>query len=321
MRETSNIRVKRSTAALQEIRDLHQEEERSRRPGRLTDRAMTRLLPKRRENGNKGTFGKVLVIAGSRNMAGAAILSARAAFASGCGMVMVLTDDCNRTILQTAVPEALLATYDEEIDEEVVANALEWSTCVLIGPGLSLSDEAKQLLDLVLENIRSKPIVLDADALNILSEEVNTVRLAGKRAVITPHVGEMSRLVGMPVSEIQSHMIETAEAFSTHHGVTVVLKDAVSVISSPRRKTYENHSGNCGMATAGSGDVLAGLLIGLVAQGMATADAAILGCYLHGRAGDFAMEEKTAYSMTASDIIAHLPDAFKLAQQRENGRA
>lgn len=308
----SNIKVKRSTPALQEIRSAREEEERNKRRPALTDRTFARLVPKRRENGNKGTFGKVLVIAGSRNMAGAAILSARAALAAGCGMVMVLTDECNRTILQTAVPEALLATYDEEIDEEVAFNALDWASCILIGPGLSMSDEAKKLLDIVLENVDRKPLVLDADALNILSEEANAIKLAGKEVIITPHIGEMARLVGMPISEIQTHMIETAEAFSTHHGVTVVLKDAVSVIASPRRKTYENRSGNSGMATAGSGDVLAGLIVGLVAQGVKNADAAVLGAYMHGRAGDFAAEEKTAYSMTASDIIAHLPDVFRL---------
>ena len=309
----SNIKVKRSTQALEEIRTIKSREEQLQRRPALTDRTFGRLVPKRRENGNKGTFGKVLVIAGSRNMAGAAILSARAALAAGCGMVMVFTDECNRTIIQTAVPEALLATYDGEIDEEVAYNALDWASCILIGPGLSMSDEAKRLVDITLEETVNKPIVLDADALNILSEEANAMKLAGKSVVITPHVGEMARLVGMPISEIQTHMTETAEAFSTHHGVTVVLKDAVSVIASPRRKTYENHSGNSGMATAGSGDVLAGLIIGLIAQGVKNADAAILGAYIHGRAGDFAAEEKTAYAMTASDIIAHFPDVFRLA--------
>ncbi|MBR1635668.1 MAG: NAD(P)H-hydrate dehydratase [Lachnospiraceae bacterium] len=311
----SNIKVKRSTQALEEIRTIKSREEQLQRRPALTDRTFGRLVPKRRENGNKGTFGKVLVIAGSRNMAGAAILSARAALAAGCGMVMVFTDECNRTIIQTAVPEALLATYDGEIDEEVAYNALDWASCILIGPGLSMSDEAKRLVDITLEETVNKPIVLDADALNILSEEANAMKLAGKSVVITPHVGEMARLVGMPISEIQTHMTETAEAFSTHHGVTVVLKDAVSVIASPRRKTYENHSGNSGMATAGSGDVLAGLIIGLIAQGVKNADAAILGAYIHGRAGDFAAEEKTAYAMTASDIIAHFPDVFRLAEK------
>ena len=311
----SNIKVKRSTQALEEIRTIKSREEQQQRRPALTDRTFGRLVPKRRENGNKGTFGKVLVIAGSRNMAGAAILSARAALAAGCGMVMVFTDECNRTIIQTAVPEALLATYDGEIDEEVAYNALDWASCILIGPGLSMSDEAKRLVDITLEETVNKPIVLDADALNILSEEANAMKLAGKSVVITPHVGEMARLVGMPISEIQTHMTETAEAFSTHHGVTVVLKDAVSVIASPRRKTYENHSGNSGMATAGSGDVLAGLIIGLIAQGVKNADAAILGTYIHGRAGDFAAEEKTAYAMTASDIIAHFPDVFRLAEK------
>ena len=317
MANQSNIRVKRMTSALREAAMIKESEKLTKQPKRLNDKSFARLLPPRRANGNKSTFGKVLVIAGSMNMAGAAILAARGAFAAGCGMVMVLTDECNRTIIQNAVPEALLATYDEEIDEEVVAAALEWAGCVLIGPGISLSDEAKQLMDQVMSQIENKPIVLDADALNILSENDNTVKLAGKKAIITPHVGEMSRLVGMPVTEIQSHMIETAEAFCAHHGVTVVLKDAVSVISAPRRKTYENVSGNSGMATAGSGDVLAGIITGLVAQGAGLFDAAILGSYIHGRAGDFAAAKKSRYCMTASDIIANLPEVFLMAEERQ----
>ena len=313
MKTESNIRVKLTTSALQEVRNLREDEKNKRRPLQLDERSFSRLLPVRSKYGNKGTFGKVLVIAGSRNMAGAAILAARSAFAAGCGMVMVLTDDCNRVILQTAVPEALLATYDGQIDEEVVENALDWCSCILIGPGLSTGNEARKLLDMVLAETVGKPIVIDADALNILAMESNAMRMAGKNVIITPHVGEMARLVGLSIRDIQSHMIETAEAFSTHHNVTVLLKDAVSVISSPGRRTYENHSGNNGMATAGSGDVLAGLIAGLVATGAKNADAAILGAYMHGLAGDHAAKEKTPYCMTASDIITHLPKVFAKA--------
>ncbi|MBQ9632240.1 MAG: NAD(P)H-hydrate dehydratase, partial [Lachnospiraceae bacterium] len=210
MSAKTNIRVKWMTQAMQEVRAKRDEEEKSRiKPSRLNDRSFPRFLPRRPAGGNKSTFGKVLVAAGSRNMAGAAILSARAALASGCGMVMVLTDECNRTILQTAVPEALLATYDGQIDEEVVFNAMDWANCLLMGPGLSMSDEAKYLVDLILDQDTQKPFVLDADALNILSEEANTIRLAGKNVIVTPHVGEMGRVVDLPVSEIKSHMTET----------------------------------------------------------------------------------------------------------------
>ncbi len=320
MKTESNIRVKIATSALQEIRNLREEEKNKRRPLQLDERSFSRLIPTRSKYGNKGTFGKVLIIAGSRNMAGAAILAARSAFAAGCGMVMILTDDCNRTILQMAVPEALLATYDGQIDEEVFEDAIDWCSCILIGPGLSTGDEARQLVDMVLDETVTKPIVLDADALNILAVESNAMRMAGKNVIITPHVGEVARLVGLSIREIQSHMIETAEAFSTHHNVTVILKDAISVISSPGRRSYENHSGNNGMATAGSGDVLAGLVTGLVATGAKNADAAIVGAYIHGLAGDYAAREKTPYCMTASDIIAHFPDVFfKAMNNRHSG--
>lgn len=316
MKTTSNIRVKRKTKAIEEIKQARAT---ANVPTvkTLNDRKMIKYIPKRRPDGNKGSFGKVLCIAGSRNMAGAAILSARAAFAAGAGMVMVLTDECNREIIQSSIPEALLTTYDEEILDEVVTDALTWANVTLIGPGLSMSDAARDLLDIVLEQTTRKPLVIDADALNILSSEENATRLRGKNVIITPHLAEMGRLVNMSVSEIQKHMRETAEAFSTHHSISVILKDAVSVIASPGRKTYENHSGNSGMATAGSGDVLSGIIAGLLAQGVSTPDAAVLGPYIHGRAGDFAAEELTEYSMTAGDIIRHLPDVFKLAIETE----
>lgn len=317
MKTTSNIRVKRKTKAIEEIRQARAAEN-TISVKKLNDRKMVKYIPKRRPDGNKGSFGKVLCIAGSRNMAGAAILCARAAFASGCGMVMILTDECNREIIQSSVPEALLKTYEEEIMDDMVVDALAWANATVIGPGLSMSDAARDLLDIVLEQTSRKPLVIDADALNILSSEDNTVRLKNKNVIITPHLAEMGRLVSMSVSEIHKHMRETAEAFSTHHSISVILKDAVSIIASPGRKTYENHSGNSGMATAGSGDVLSGILAGLLAQGVATPDAAVLGAYIHGRAGDFAAEEKTEYSMTASDIISHLPDVFKLVKEMES---
>ena len=173
---------------------------------------------------------------------------------------------------------------------------------------------------MVLDGTIGKPIVMDADALNILAEKSNAIRMNGKNVIITPHVGEMARLVGLSIREIQSHMIETAEAFSTHHNVTVILKDAVSVIASPGHRTYENRSGNNGMATAGSGDVLVGLVTGLLATGMNNADAAVLGAFIHGLAGDYASREKTPYCMMASDIIAHMPDVFAKALQSRHLR-
>ncbi len=272
----------------------------------LTAGDVAGLLPYRVPHGNKGTFGKVLCISGSKNMAGAAVLSAQAALTCGCGMVKVFTEEANRTILQTALSEALLSTYDDDFAEEDLLSDMDWADVVLIGPGLSTSDTARRLVKCVLEHA-DKPVVMDADALNILSTNIELLRRPHGQLAVTPHVAEMGRLRSMPVSDVKAKPVPVANAFAKEFHVTCVLKDAATVTSTTDGNTYVNMTGNSGLATAGSGDVLCGMIAGLCAQGMPLDRAAPLAVYLHGAAADAMSRKKSAYSLTARDVIAGIP--------------
>lgn len=260
-------------------------------------------FPKRRMDGNKGTFGKTLLIAGSRNMCGAAILAGKAAFRSGCGMVKIVTVEENREILQEAFPEAMLMTYTKSgFDKEELLRSMEWCDCIGIGPGLSVDGCAPKLVEFVLSNA-SAPVVADADALNIIA--MRPELLGGSRAevVITPHVGEFGRLTGLSAGEIKTHFYETASDFARSFGVICVLKDARTMIVNENGDAVINRTGNSGMATAGSGDVLTGIICALIAQGLKPFRAASLGCALHGRAGEKGGENRSLTELMAGDII------------------
>lgn len=259
------------------------------------------LLPKRQRAGNKGTFGKVLLAAGSVNMAGAAVLAARAAYRAGAGMVKVITAAENRIIVQQAVPEALFGTW--EFPEE----DLEWADVIAVGPGLGKGDAAKRCLEQVIQNSR-KPLLVDADGLNLLSEDVRLRAVLAEQAatgrilVLTPHVGELARLAGKTAAECKDELPGIGQGLAeTFHGV-VAAKDARTFICGEGHAVCVNLSGNCGMATAGSGDVLAGIIAALLAQGMEAFEAAAVGSYIHGRAGDRVSGEKGTYACMAWDI-------------------
>ncbi len=275
----------------------------------LEENDLARLLPKRSDHSNKGTYGKLLVIAGSVNMAGAAILCARAAYRSGIGLVKVLTAEENRLALQTQVPEAILATYGTKIDEMQVIEALKWADAVVLGPGIGTERSARKLVSLVLKNC-AVPLLLDADALNILAEEPEQLLRPHTDMIVTPHLGEMARLTGDAVSLIQTRLVESAFTFAQTYNVVCVLKDFHTVTAIPYALGYLNLSGNNGMATAGSGDVLSGIIGALLAQGMTADLAAPLGVYIHGLAGDSAAEHKGESALIATDLIEALPDVF-----------
>ena len=275
------------------------------------------LLPYRPAYSHKGTFGRVLVIAGSKGMSGAAFLSANAAYRMGAGLVKVLTSEANRTIIQSLLPEALFASYDEDYSEESgrsrLLEDLYWASVVVIGPGLGKEEPAFWLLDKVLSEAKV-PVIIDADAINILSERLNQANLMPEKrmerlseylkpqSIITPHLMELARLTGKTVSDIQDNLIDTAVACSYNNEIIYVIKDAKTIVTY-KGKHYINTSGNNGMATGGSGDVLTGIIAALVAQGMDSYQASCLGVYIHGLAGDLAAHEKSSYSMMASDII------------------
>lgn len=266
-------------------------------------------LPSRNDYSNKGTYGKVLVIAGSENISGACYLSAKAAYRIGAGLVKVLTHEKNRTVIGTLLPEALLSDYTEErlqTEEGIkqIQKEIEWSDVIVIGPGIGTSKAAVTLMEIVLAE-KKVPVVMDADAVNLLSEKRKISKDAfelPEQVILTPHLKEMSRLINRTVSEIAENLLETAENFTKDKKLVLALKDTRTVVSDGE-KLYLNVSGNHGMATGGSGDVLSGIIGGLLAQGMELFDAAALGVYIHGLAGNYAAEEKNCYSLMASDII------------------
>jgi len=260
------------------------------------------MLPSRKGNTHKGTYGKLLIVAGSYNMAGAAILAAKAAYRSGVGLVKVVTPDENRTIMQLGIPEAILSTYGKNIDLEQLREDVHWADSVLIGPGLGKSENAKILVRKVLE-LATVPIVFDADALNILAEQPDILLRPHLDVVLTPHVGEMSRLADLPVSYIESHFLQTARDFSEKYNVICHLKSARSVTAVPYGISTLNIYGNSGMSTAGSGDVLSGIIGSLIAQGIQADRAAALGAFLHAQSGDYMAKAKNMTSLMASDLI------------------
>ena len=268
-------------------------------------------LPKRKADSNKGTYGKVLVIAGSEEMSGAAYFSAKAAYLSGCGLVKVFTHEKNRTMLTTRLPEAIPVTYDgkKNLKESLIA-AVQWADVLVLGPGLGCSDTARQIVKLTIQTA-AVPIIVDADALNLLSEELEILKGPHTDLIVTPHLGEMSRLVDMPIEYIKKNILMTAQDFSREYNVICVLKDARTITSIPYGKTYVNTSGNHGMATAGSGDVLTGIIAGFLAGGLTPEEAAVFGVYVHGLSGDAMVEKTGYYSLMAEDILDGIKEVLK----------
>lgn len=268
------------------------------------------FLPERRPDGNKGTFGKVLIAAGSSGMCGAAYMSALAAYRMGAGLVRIYTVKENVMMLQTMLPEAIVTAFDKEyLDKEQLEKAAGWADAAVIGPGLSTEPYAKVILTWFLKLCRC-PVVLDADALNLLGMHRELFTYLNSNMVVTPHVGEMKRLTGREIQEIKENPIGIAENFHKTYGAVCVLKDARTVIASGNG-VYVNTSGNDGMATGGSGDVLSGIIGGLLAGGMRICDGAELGVYLHGLAGDAAAKKHGKRALMATDILASLGELQK----------
>ena len=193
---------------------------------------------------------------------------------------------------------------------EQIIKRMENMTVAAIGPGLTVSDTIAAVVREVVEESRI-PLVLDADALNALSRDVSALKKMKVPGVITPHPGEMARLTGLEIKEVQADRMGVASRFAEKYGVTVALKGSGTIVANPDGRIFVNSTGNAGMATAGSGDVLTGIIAGLTAQGMNTCDAAVSGVFLHGLAGDYAAVEKGIHGMTACDIIEYLPRAIK----------
>lgn len=269
---------------------------------RRLDETDLKLLPSRTARTNKGSYGKLLIFAGSRNMAGAAFFSAKAAYRTGSGLVKIVTEEANREIVQCLVPEAILATYDKETDmQSFVKEQIKWADAIVAGPGTGLSETAEKMVETILD-CAEVPCLLDADALNILAKHPEWLKNHKEPVIVTPHLGEMSRLTGTDIPEIQKDMISVAERVADEYDVIVVLKDARTVTWIPGGTGYINTTGNHGMATAGSGDVLTGVIGSLLGQNVPPETAAPLGVMLHGMAGDEAAVKKGKVSLMASDL-------------------
>lgn len=268
-----------------------------------------KMLPDRPEDSNKGMYGRLLVIAGSKGMAGAAYLNAHAAYMTGAGLVRIYTSSDNREILQTLLPEAIITTY-EEYNKEELLSLLTWADSVCIGSGLGMSRLSEKILKTVIEYVKV-PCLIDADGLNLLAENKNYLnQMAERRFVITPHMKEMSRLIGTPVEELKADRIQILKDFISRYRITCVLKDSRTLIASEEKGIRMNLTGNSAMAKAGSGDVLAGVISGWMVQGKEAEDAAELGTYIHGLSGDLAKFEKGVYSVMARDLIEYISKAL-----------
>lgn len=268
-----------------------------------------KMLPDRPEDSNKGMYGRLLVIAGSKGMAGAAYLNAHAAYMTGAGLVRIYTSSDNREILQTLLPEAVITTY-EEYNKEELLSLLTWADSVCIGSGLGMSRLSEKILKTVIEYVKV-PCLIDADGLNLLAENKNYLnQMAERRFVITPHMKEMSRLTGISVEELKADRIQILKDFSSRYRITCVLKDSRTLIASEEKGIRMNLTGNSAMAKAGSGDVLAGVISGWMVQGKEAEDAAELGTYIHGLSGDLAKFEKGVYSVMARDLIEYISKAL-----------
>lgn len=278
----------------------------------LIDDGFINLMPKRHVISHKGTYGKVVMIAGSKDMCGAAILAAKAAYRTGSGLVQVVTESGNETALFASVPEAVVMTYTKDIgfqsQLQAIKEKLNEADAILVGPGLSKDSYAKALVEAVL-SLNKKKIVIDADGLNLVAEQLTLLENHQNHIVVTPHIGEMARLTGYSSNEILDHTVEFAKAFSKRYQLITVLKSARTVIA-VHDKTFINVFGHSGMATAGSGDVLAGVIVSLMGQGCSEALSGVLGSYLHAKAGHVILERTNPYSMMATDIIEGLNEVL-----------
>ena len=263
-------------------------------------------LPIREENSNKGTFGKILNVSGSKYMTGAAVLSSLAALRCGAGYIEVASDEEVLRAVSFHIPEAVLAKIDK------ISGILKTATVLLIGCGLSTEKNSVDLFFNTISLSKNIPTVIDADGLNIVAKEslYNRVKLP-ENVILTPHPKEAARLLNCELNDVLNDTLSAAKKISTMYKCITVLKTHKTIVTDGNDKLYINTTGNSALAKAGSGDVLAGMIAGLMAQKMNLFDAAVLGVYLHGLAGDLAKNDLSAYGVLATDTIRYIPLAIK----------
>ncbi|MFA5073983.1 MAG: NAD(P)H-hydrate dehydratase [Nitrospirota bacterium] len=278
--------------------------------------AWGRIEP-RKTGSHKGTFGHLFIVAGSPGKAGAAVMTSLSALRTGAGLVTAAVPNGILPIIQSQVfeamgipmPESMSGSLGTSSVNEILSSAEQMTACA-IGPGLSTQEETVQVVLSLVQRL-TIPMVVDADGLNALVGSLPILKKAKAPIILTPHPGEMARLLGISAADVQRDRIAIASEFAKTHKVILVLKGAGSIVATPDGQVFINSSGNPGMATGGTGDALTGIIGGLLAQGYHPTQAACLGVYVHGLAGDLAAKEKGEAGMIAGDLIEKIPDAFR----------
>lgn len=264
--------------------------------------SIIKIMPERRKNSQKGDYGKVLIIGGTKGMAGAVVLAAKAAFRVGTGLVTACVPYELNDIIQCSVPEATVFTADFENEQDCIIEKMQEFDAVLFGNGIGREKYIEELLKKVLENAKC-PVVIDADGLYALKDNPDMLKSAEVPVILTPHSMEFARLMGIGVETVEKDRLGLSLDFVTKNPVTLVLKGNHTIITTPDKMQYINMTGNSGMATAGSGDVLAGMVVGFAPRCSNLCDAGKIAVYLHGCAGDFQKNRLCEDSITAGDII------------------
>jgi NAD(P)H-hydrate epimerase len=275
------------------------------------------IIPRRDPESHKGTYGHLLIIAGSPGKTGAAAMAAEAAMRAGAGLVTLGIPETLNSVLETKLTEVMTAPLPDKGDGfldvdswRAIHDMLDGKTAIAIGPGLSDRDETAGLVYRVLEEAKV-PLIVDADALNAISKNTGILRKLKAQTILTPHPGEMARLIGVSTQKIQEDRVETARQFSKKFGVIVVLKGARTIIAEPGGKIFINPTGNPGMASGGMGDVLTGLISGLAAQGLSPLLASQVSVFSHGLIGDLIAGERAGIGIMATDIIERIPETLE----------
>ena len=284
-----------------------------------------KFLPKRAENSHKGTYGKAFIVAGSIGLTGAAILTCKAALKSGIGLLKLYIPESVDTVISSNIAEVITKPLTEAREgvislssiDEIIKDSKN-SDVVAIGPGCSNTNELKEIIKRFIIKYK-KTLVIDADGLNALSKEVSLLNKRVGETILTPHLGEMSRLINKPVEYIEKNKISVAKEFSQKYKVILVLKGARTIISRPNGEIYINLNGNSGMATAGTGDVLTGIITSFVAQGIDSWKACILGVFVHGYTGDYMVEKKGEYGLVAGDLVEGVGKVLKELSESKGG--
>ncbi len=292
-------------------------------PQIIEDNDIYHLMPYRPPDGNKGTFGQILIIAGARGYSGAAVMAALACLKVGAGLVRLAVPKGITNIVEKRALEVVKVPLPQTDQETISIKAidtlvplLEKSNVVVIGPGITTHDETARFLFSFLPQVK-KPLIIDADAINIIARDKKFLKKIRAPFIITPHPGELARLIRMTPSQINEKRLDLAPKLAKDFNGVLVLKGAPTVVATPDGRTYVNPTGNSGLATAGSGDILVGMIAGFLAQKPKPLDASLLGTFLHGLCADLALDKNNEYSLLASDLLRCIPKSISYMLRRE----